>query len=441
MYAHGNGTLKSNFYDAFVSITRGLFNTRSRPEHTRKRKIVSHIFSQKSVLAFEPHIRQHVQELIGQWDKLCEGGRKGASGIEGEGGWRGKAGRVWFDCLPWYNYLAFDIIGDLAFGSPFGMIKAAKDAAPVAVDQREAIASYGKEGTNEVEKHACAVVEVPAVQILNDRGEYSASMGVLPPWCRPLVKRIPWYAKGNKAVKNLAGLAVAAVSKRLALPTDRTDLLSKLQDGKDDDGNPMGREELTAEALTQLIAGSDTTSKYVAGFICLIYDSPSCSSSCAITYHLAHNPSAQAKLQKELDAALGSEDDPVSSFEEVKKLPYLQAVLDETLRIHSTSGIGLPRLVPEAGVVVNGKTFPEGTVLSVPSYTIHRDKEVWGEDADLFRPERWFERDQALLQRAYNPFSFGPRYATGEIRYVLLTTDVLFSGHVSGGTLHPWNSS
>jgi len=397
VYAHGNGTLKSNFYDAFVSITRGLFNTRSRPEHTRKRKIVSHIFSQKSVLAFEPHIRQHVQELIGQWDKLCEGGEKGVSGTEGEGGWRGKAGRVWFDCLPWYNYLAFDIIGDLAFGSPFGMIKAAKDAAPVAVDQKEAIASYGKEGTNEVEKHACAVVEVPAVQILNDRGEYSASMGVLPPWCRPLVKRIPWYAKGNKAVKNLAGLAVAAVSKRLALPTDRTDLLSKLQDGKDDDGNPMGRAELTAEALTQLIAGSDTTSN----------------SSCAITYHLAHNPSAQAKLQKELDAALGSEDDPVSTFEEVKKLTYLQAVLDETLRIHSTSGIGLPRLVPEGGVVVNGKTFPEGTVLSVPSYTIHRDKEAWGEDADLFRPERWFERDQVLLQRAYNPFSFGPRACVG----------------------------
>ena len=70
VYAHGNGTLKSNFYDAFVSIQRGLFNTRSRPEHARKRKIVSHIFSQKSVLAFEPHIRQHVNELIEQWDKF-----------------------------------------------------------------------------------------------------------------------------------------------------------------------------------------------------------------------------------------------------------------------------------------------------------------------------------------------------------------------------------
>lgn len=117
----------------------------------------------------------------------------------------------------------------------------------------------------------------------------------------------------------------------------------------------------------------------------------------------------QAKLQKEIDEVLGLDDDPVSTFEQVKKLPYLQAVIDETLRIHSTSGIGLPRLVPEGGLVVNGKTFPEGTVLSVPSYTIHRDKEVWGEDADLFRPERWFERDQALLQRAFNPFSFGPR--------------------------------
>ena len=53
----------------------------------------------------------------------------------------------------------------------------------------------------------------------------------------------------------------AAVAQRLANPSDRVDLLAKLQDGRDDNGDPMGREELTAEALTQLIAGSDTTSK------------------------------------------------------------------------------------------------------------------------------------------------------------------------------------
>lgn len=121
----------------------------------------------------------------------------------------------------------------------------------------------------------------------------------------------------------------------------------------------------------------------------------------------------QAKLQKELDEALANEDDPVASFEQVKRLPYLEAVINETLRIHSTSGIGLPREVPEGGLTVMGKTFPPGTVLSVPTYTIHRDKRVWGEDVEAFRPERWFEQDQAEIQKTFNPFSFGPRACVG----------------------------
>ena len=43
--------------------------------------------------------------------EIGEGSGEGEGG-EGEGGWRGRDGRVWFDCLPWYNYLAFDIIGE-----------------------------------------------------------------------------------------------------------------------------------------------------------------------------------------------------------------------------------------------------------------------------------------------------------------------------------------
>ena len=71
--------------------------------------------------------------------------------------------------------------------------------------------------------------------------------------------------------------------------------------------------------------------------------------------------------------------------------------------------MGLPRLVPEGGLHVSGKFFPEGAVLSVPSYTIHRDPEIWGNDAEVFRPERWFEQDQAGIQKTFNPFSYGPR--------------------------------
>jgi benzoate 4-monooxygenase len=114
--------------------------------------------------------------------------------------------------------------------------------------------SYGSGTSVDVE-------EIPAVQILNGRGEYSMSMGVLPAWWRPYVRHLPWYRKGQKDVKTLAGIAIMAVAKRLATSTDRVDLLSKLQEGRDCDGNPMGKAELTAEALTLLIAGSDTTSK------------------------------------------------------------------------------------------------------------------------------------------------------------------------------------
>ncbi|KAG6828596.1 hypothetical protein H0H92_007337 [Tricholoma furcatifolium] len=390
VYAHGNGALKSNFYDAFVSIRRGVFNTRDRAEHARKRKIVSHIFSQKSVVEFEPHIRQHVTELIGQWDRLFDASVKGGKGPEGEG-WHGRDGRLWLDCLPWVNYLAFDIVGDLAFGAPFGMIHAAKDVAKVPRDQSSAMSSYGKESS------ADDVAEVPAVQILNGRGEYSMALGVLPPWWRPFARLIPWYRRGAADVKTLAGIAIMAVKQRLAVETDRVDLLAKLKASRDADGNPMGREELTAEALTLLIAGSDTTSN----------------STCAIIYHLASHPEVQAKLHAELDEQLGSEDLLAATADQVKRLPYLDACINEGLRVHSTSSLGLPRVVPPEGMNVSGLWFPSGTVVSVPSYTIHRDTEVWGDDVEVFRPERWFERDQAKMQKTFNPFSVGPRACVG----------------------------
>ncbi|PFH49587.1 hypothetical protein AMATHDRAFT_147425 [Amanita thiersii Skay4041] len=394
IYGHGNGALKSNFYDAFVSIARGLFNTRDRADHSRKRKIVAHIFSQKSVVEFEPHLQRYVEQLIKQWDRLYDMARKGLSGNDGEGGWKGEDGRLWLDVLPWANYLAFDIIGDLAFGAPFGMIEAAQDIALVPKDhknQQAVMSSYGKDASD------AEVTGVPAVKILNGRGEFSMSMGVLPPYWRPLVKRLPGYRTGNDNVKTLAGIAIMAVKKRLASPTDRVDLLSKLQNARDGDGKPMGSQELTAEALTLLIAGSDTTSN----------------STCAIIYHLAHNPHVQEKLQKELDENLGTEDELIANMEQVKRLSYLDACINEALRIHSTSALGLPRIVPQGGLTVLGQYFPEDTVLSVPSYTIHRDPNVWGEDVEAYRPERWFEQDQNAIQKTFNPFSIGPRACVG----------------------------
>jgi benzoate 4-monooxygenase len=204
-------------------------------------------------------------------------------------------------------------------------------------------------------------------------------------------------------VENLAGIAIARVSERLANPSDRVDLLARLMEGRDENGEKLGREELTAEALTQLIAGSDTTSN----------------TSCALLYHCLSNPGVVRKLQKELDGAL-PDPDAVPQFAQVRDLPYLDAVIKETMRIHSTSSLGLPRVVPPGpGITITSSRdptdahhFPQGTVLSVPAYTIHHSTAIWGPDASSFRPERW-EQVTEQQKASFIPFSYGPRACVG----------------------------
>ncbi|KAG7445092.1 cytochrome P450 monooxygenase pc-bph [Guyanagaster necrorhizus] len=388
VYGHGSGTLKSSFYDGFITTSHGVFSTQDRQIHTRKRKIISHIFSQKSVLEFEPHVRRYIGQLLGQWDKLYDKALKGMSGEEGEG-WMGRDGRLWLDYSPWANYLAFDIIGDLVFGAPFGMIMAAKDSVPVPEDRSAVMDSYGKVGA----KHATK--EIAVIKAFSGPSQASRmAIATVPGWWWPLLKLTPWFWQGENDFRAIIGMAIMAVSKRLEAPTDRIDLLSKLQAGKDEDGNPMGREELTAEVLTLLIAGSDTTS----------------SSACTIIYYLARTPSVQEKLHKELDKHL---DSGFATAEQVKNLSYLQAVINEGLRVHSALGLGLPRVVPQAGMTILGNHFPGGVVISVPIYTIHRDPAVFGEDVEEFRPERWFECDSVAVSKAFSPFSIGPRACIG----------------------------
>ncbi|KAI0415518.1 cytochrome P450 [Xylaria grammica] len=370
IYGHGNGFLKAEFYDAFVSIKRGLFNTRDRAEHTRKRKLVSHTFAPKSISQFEPYISENLETFVNRWDDLAEKSPRGD-----------KTAHV--DCLNWFNYVAFDTIGDLAFGAPFGMLKAGADIAEVRTSLN------------------APPIYAPAVEILNRRGEVSATLGCFPS-IKPYAKWLPdpFFSQGLAAVENLAGIAIARVKDRLDNPPDinRKDLLSRLQEGRDEKGDPLGFEELTAEALTQLIAGSDTTSN----------------SSCALLYYVARTPGVLKKLQEELDRAIPDDSTKVPDYESVRNLPYLEAVINETLRIHSTSGIGLPRQIPEnsPGIHLHGYYFPAGTVLSVPTYTIHHSKEIWGEDADEFRPERW-ETATTRQQNAFIPFSYGPRSCVG----------------------------
>lgn len=358
-----------------------MFNVRDRAEHTRKRKIISHAFSPRSVAAFEPHMAANLRRWVKQLDRIATSQSQDSE----------REDHVRFNAMPWFSYLAFDIIGDLAFGSPFGMVDKSKD------ETETQLAPGGP------------ITYTPAVEVLNRRGEVSSTLGLLPallPFARYLPD--PFFTKGAAAVDNLTGIAVAAVSARLngaeeGIVDDRNDILSRLRQAKDANGQPMSRTELIAEALTMLIAGSDTISN----------------TACAIFYWILHgertNPAKVVpRLQWELDEAIGPNDE-IASYSQVKDLPFLCRCIDEAMRLHSTSAIGLPRLVPDhsAGVELDGYYFPPGTVLSVPSYTIHHMEEIWGVDVEEFKPDRWLHLTPRQ-KTCFNPFSYGPRACVGQ---------------------------
>ncbi|EKM55699.1 uncharacterized protein PHACADRAFT_256510 [Phanerochaete carnosa HHB-10118-sp] len=385
IYGHSSGTLKTELYDAFVTFFLA-----------RKRKYTAHAMSVKGIMQFEPNVREHQQMLVKRLDTLCTVGAQGVDGVLGSCPWAARDGWVWFDCMPWFNFETFDIIGDLAFGASFGMLEAGKDTAPVPVYTDQAMKSYGQKDTDLEWSTA------PAVQILNEAIPWFFFLGCLPPQARRLVSTLQSFNAGGS--RNLIGkIAVAAVSKRLTSEVTRRDFLSHLVAAHDDQGRPLSQQELTSEAISLIVAGSDTTSTSIA----------------AITYHVARTQDVQAKLQEELDDALGvpdassNADNVVAPFDLVKNLAYLQDVINEGLRLHSTIGVGLPREVPEEGLTVAGKALLPGTHVSCPLYTLHRLKSIWGDDADEFNPDRWARGDRKAMLKYFAPFSTGPRACVG----------------------------
>ena len=130
------------------------------------------------------------------------------------------------------------------------------------------------------------------------------------------------------------------------------------------------------------VAGSETTSVALRMALCA----------------LLTTPSAYRKLQDEIDAFYAENSGDVISYAEVKKLPYLQAVLRESLRLWPPPAGLFSKQVPESGDTVHGYYLPPGTEVGQSLIGIGRTRELFGADSDIFRPERWLEASPQQLE-------------------------------------------
>lgn len=165
--------------------------------------------------------------------------------------------------------------------------------------------------------------------------------------------------------------------------------------------------KIRSELLNVLLAGRDTT----AGFLSNIW------------FVLSRNPNAWARLRAEVDALNGE----LPSFTKLKDMKYLKAVLNETLRLYPIVPGNAREALADTVIPVGGGEdglspffVPKGTPVSWDIYTMHRRKDLFGDDAEAFRPERWLDEDGRKGLRPgweFLPFNGGPRICLGREFY------------------------
>lgn len=168
----------------------------------------------------------------------------------------------------------------------------------------------------------------------------------------------------------------------------RTDILSLLMAAKDEAGEPMTDEELRDELMTLLVAGHETTATAIAWAF----------------YWIHKIPSVRQKLLQELDS-LGDNPDPGAIF----KLPYLNAVCSETLRIYPVAMLTFPRVVRTPLSLGGYELEPDITVMG-SIYLTHQREDLYPEPKQ-FKPERFLERQFSPYE--YLPFGGGARRCIG----------------------------
>nr|UWK20127.1 cytochrome P450 [Trichoderma polysporum] len=311
-----------------------------RENHSRMRKSISNGFSQQAMLSQQPLITVYIDKLF---EKLREF----------------QIAREKFDIVSWYNYTTFDIVGDLAFGEPFGCLQGSTYHPWVAflfecIKNMAFDSAFRRMGM----LHNFLVLLTPKSVLIK-------------------------FKEHNE-------LSAHKVRKRLSVNTDRKDFMTSMlaKNGKD----ALTFHELCANASILILAGSETTATAL----------------CSATYYLGLNPEPFKKLCDEVRSTFNSEQE--IDILSVGRLDYMAAVLNEAMRLHSPGPGTAPRTINEKGDTIAGYFIPPGTHVDIWFWTSFHFPEYWNRPEE-FIPERWlgdpeFENDKREI---FTPFSVGPR--------------------------------
>ena len=206
----------------------------------------------------------------------------------------------------------------------------------------------------------------------------------------------PNNRRANQELAFMDSLVYRIISERQAgngNAAPHNDLLALLMDAMDEDGSHMTSQQLRDETMTLFIAGHETTSQMLSW----------------TWYALSRNPAVEARLHEELHGVLAGRAPEVG---DLQRLPYLQAVMNESLRLYPPAYI-LARTAIEP-CQIGGYDMPVGATILISQWVTHRDPRFY-DDPDTYRPERWLD---GLMQRlpagAYFPFGDGPRRCIGQ---------------------------